>query len=232
MRFLPLALAFTVAFAACSKPETQAPAATAQSGASAKAEKDLVAYRQLVAANSVELAASIGRDIVTRYPGTPAATEVQQTLPAMEAKAKEITDTKRLAALWMYQSGPASSGQQHVSSIYSTTPATEPERVRLLLRRHTEWGQSVYLHGDKNGFECATPCRIAIKFDDAAEQWTGEIPSGGEPAIFVVDDQKFIDRMAHAKRVQFDVKRQGIGPQTLVFEVGGFDPAKWPSFTD
>jgi len=231
MRLTHLAAACLVALgAACSKPQQPAQnAQAAQSATDARAQKDLVAYQQLVAANSVELAASIGRGIVTQYPGSAAATEVQKTLPNIEAQAKDISEKKRMTALWMYQSGDASSGKQHVASIYSTTPATEPERVRLLLRRHNEWGQSVYLHGDQNGFECASPCKIAIKFDDTAEQWTGEIPSGGENAIFVKDDQKFLDRIQGVKRVQFDVKRKGIGPQTLVCEIGGFDPSKWPS---
>lgn len=222
-------LAPLLALAACNQKPAANPQQAAAAAQDAKAAKDLAAYRQLVQANSVELAASIGRDIVKRHPGTTAATEVQQTLPAMEAKAKEIGDAKRVAALWMYQSGAGSDGgAQHVASIYSTTPANEPERVRLLLRRHADWGQSVYLHGGANGFDCASPCKVSIKFDDKPETWAGEIPSGGENAMFVDDDQKFIDRLRQVHKVIFDVKREGMGPQTLVFETSGFDPNKWP----
>lgn len=86
----------------------------------------------------------------------------------------------------------------------------------------------MYLHGGDNGFECGSPCRIAIRFDDgAAENWVGEIPSGGENAIFVEEDEKFA-RIRGVKKIAFDVKREGMG-RHAVFETGGYDAAKWPA---
>src|SRR5688500_986034 len=70
-----LALAFATG---CSKSTEQDPAARK---AGNKAKKELTAYKELVAANNFELAASVGRDLVKNYPDSPAAAEVGKTLP-------------------------------------------------------------------------------------------------------------------------------------------------------
>ena len=46
-------------------------------------------------------------------------------------------------------------------------------------------------------------------------------------AVFIEDDKDFLARMDAAQRVAFEVERKGAGPQTVVFEVGGYDASKW-----
>ena len=117
----------------------------------------------------------------------------------------------RTAALWSYQSGVQSGGEQHTASMYSLEPAGSLQ-VRLILRRHADWGQSVYLHGGQQGFTCGKPCTIAMQFDEAAPlKLEASIPEGGEPAIFIEDDKAFLGRMAGAKKVTFQVDRKGFG---------------------
>jgi hypothetical protein len=227
MRRYFIGLAFLV-LAACSGADREAQQrAQAQAAAEAAAAKDASAYRELVAAQSWELAQSIGREVVRKYPASAAAAEVKKTLPEVDTKANALVEGRRLAALWAYQSGEQSGGEQHTASMYSLEPSGT-QQVRLILRRHADWGQSVYLHGGTQGFTCGKPCTVAVQFDDAAPaKLEASIPEGGEPAVFIEDDKAFLARMDAAQRVTFQVDRKGFGKQKVVFEVGGYDASKW-----
>jgi hypothetical protein len=53
-------------------------------------------------------------------------------------------------------------------------------------------------------------------------------PSTGEPALMIRDDNGFIAMLRKAKKITLDVTLvDGEKKQSLVYEVGGFDPAKW-----
>jgi len=47
--------------------------------------------------------------------------------------------------------------------------------------------------------------------------------------MFITDDRGFIAKMAKAQKVTMDVVLKNKGNQTLVFEVGGYDPEKFVS---
>jgi hypothetical protein len=214
--------------AACSDKNASqpAPAATAQPAANAQAAKSLEMYRQLLQSGSYELAGPIGQEVVAKYPGSPEAKEVQETLTDTLAKAEAITTRRRLEKLWIYQSGKESGGDQTTASIYNSQPAGD--RVRLILRRHSQWGQSVYLFGSGKGFECGKSCTITTRFDDAPPQkLKAYAPETGEPAIFISDDKAFITKMDNAEKVSFDVTPKGKAPETLVYEVGGYAADKF-----
>lgn len=221
-------LGFALWLAGCSGAEREAKQrAQAQAAVEAAAAKDASAYEGLVAAQSWELAQSIGREVVRKYPQSGAAVKVKQSLADVDAKANALVDARRLAALWSYQSGTQSGGEQHTASMYSGEPSGT-QQVRLILRRHAAWGQSVYLHGGAQGFKCGTPCVAVVRFDDATPvRLEASIPEGGEPAIFVEADKDFLARMDAARRVAFEIERAGAGPQQIVFEVGGYDATKW-----
>jgi hypothetical protein len=226
MQRFAMVLCAALALAACDRGPT--PEQRRAAAAQARAAKDLDAYRQLVAAGSYELAYSQGQNLLATYPNSPIAAEVAKTFPDVEAKAKGAIDARRLANLWMYQQGTEQGGTQHVASIYSSVPGG-PDQVRLLLRQHSAWGRSAYLFAGGAGFDCPAPCRLRIRFDDApASDWAGEIPSTGEPAVFIVDDERFVAKLAAAKTITIDAVRKDRGPVALTFEVGGFDGAKWP----
>lgn len=217
--------------AACSGNDTSAPVATtaapSQTVDRAQAAKSIDMYNELLQSKSYELAAPIGQEIVTKYPGTSEAKEVQQTLVDTVAKANAITARRRLERLWIYQTGKESGGDQSTASIYSSGPASS-DRTRLVLRRHSAWGQSVYLFGSGKGFACESACAVAVSFDDApAQRMKAHLPETGEPAIFISDDRGFIAKMNKAQKVSIDVLLKGKGKQTLVFEVGGYDLDKF-----
>ena len=202
-------------------PVAVAPAANGQ------AAKSLQMYRQLVKSGSYELAGPIGQEIVAKYPGSPEANEVQETLADTRSRRPTaITTRRRLERLWIYQSGKESGGDQVTASIYNSQPVAD--RVRLVLRRHSQWGQSAYLFGSGKGFECGKSCTIAVRFDEAApEKIKAHLPETGEPAIFISDDRAFIAKMGKAQKISFDVTPKGKTPETLVFEVGGYAADKF-----
>lgn len=221
-----LVVALALALGACQQ-QSAAPAAAPAAG-DAKLANDLAAYRALRDKQSYELAASIGQDIVSRAPGSAAAAEVQQTLAEVSGKAQAAHATKRLAALWIYQTGVESGGAQSTASIYSSTPGSEAERVDLILRRHADWGNSAYLFGHPPGFECGESCEVQATFDDAEPiKLKAYSPETGEPALMIKDEAAFIDALAKAQKLQLEIVAKGKGPQTLVYEVGGYDASKF-----
>lgn len=222
------AVAGGLLLAACSQGGAPAPDA-AQQAAQAKdaaANRNLDAYRELLRIKNDEMAVSMGQDIVRRYPDSAAAKEVQQTLPEIEKRWKTVSTQRRLAALWQYQTAPMAGGTQSTASIYNSAPTDT--RVRLVLRRHTSWGQSAFLFSDAHGFVCRATCTIKTKFDDTTRDIKAYAPSTGEPALMIKDDQAFIAQLKKAKTITFNVTMQdGEKKVALVYEVGGFVPDQW-----
>lgn len=229
-RLVPLALCAAWLLAGCS-PQGGAPAPTAEQQQAqtqaADAARNLDTYRQLLRIGNDEMAVSMGKDIVKRFPDSDAAKEVQKTLPAIEQRYTVASEKRRLAGLWLYQVAPMAGGTQSTASIENSQPAGG-ERVRLVLRRHTEWGQSVFLYGSKPGFVCRGNCTITTRFDDKSVPVKAFAPSTGEPALMIRDDSAFIAQLRKAKKISMDVTLvDGEKKQTLVYEVAAFDPAKW-----
>ena len=224
---IAVSLLLFVAFAAGCSKSPQKDAATVR--AENKAKKELVTYQQLVAADNVELAVSVGRDLVKRFPDSPIASEVNKTLPGLEAKAKALENGKRAAGAWKYTTTDEGDVMQHIASLYTQKPPAAPQRVALTLRRHAELGQQVFLDGEKDGFECSAPCTLSVWFDNGQrEAWTGELPPGAGPKLFVKDDANFVQKLDAANLVTMSVRRKNQGLQTLVFDVSGFNPKRWP----
>ncbi len=156
IKFAACTLTLVIGLSACERgptPEQQRAAAERAlvAKAQARAAKELDTYRQLVAAGNYELAAALGKRLLSIYPNSSISVEVQKTLADVEAKATAATDTRRLPRLWMYQADVESGGKQTTASIFSSQPSGA-EQVRLLLRKHSDWGQSVYVYAAGKGF--------------------------------------------------------------------------------
>ena len=227
-RYAVMAFCAAWMLAGCSQ-QGSAPTAEQQQAQAqaADAARNLDTYRQLLRIGNDEMAVSMGRDIVKRFPDSDAAKEVQKTLPAIEKRYTEASEKSRLARLWLYQVAPMAGGTQSTATIENSQPAGG-DRVRLVLRRHTSWGQSAFLYGSKPGFVCRGNCTIATTVDGKPVRIKAFAPSTGEPALMIRDDQAFIAMLRKAKKIGMDVTLvDGEKKQTLVYEVGGFDPAKW-----
>jgi len=228
LRSAAIALGAALALAGCSQSGDQTQASQqAQAPADDSADK-LNTYRQLQRIGNDEMAVTMGKEIVSRYPNSDAAKEVQQSLPAIEQRYKENSEKNRLAGLWLYQVSPMAGGTQSTATIYTSQPAGD-DRVRLVLRRHTEWGQNAFLfNGGPHGFVCKGVCSIKATFDGKPGAISAFAPSTGEPALLFKDDKGFIAQLEKAKKITMDVTLQdGEKKVTLVFETGGFDPSKW-----
>lgn len=214
--------------AACSQTDKPAtPAVSPQDAQAAQAKQKLKLYQQMLADHRDDLAAPIGEAIVRDYPGTPEAAEVHKTLPGIQAAARNRAEHDRLARLWSYQTGMQSGGREISASIASSEPSGD-RAVRLILRRHSQWGQSVYLFGSGRGFQCKNLCSVPMRLDGKPQKWKAYLPKTGEPALFIKNDAQFIKAIGNAKLIEMDVDTRDHGRETLKFEVGGYDPAKFP----
>ena len=223
-RYAMMAFCAAALLAGCSQeggaPAPDAAQQQAQSQAT-DAARNLDTYRQLLRIHNDEMAVSMGKDIVKRFPNSDAAKEVQQTLPEIEKRYAEASEKYRLTSLWLYQVSPMAGGTQSTATIANGG-------VQLVLRKHTSWGQSVFLYGNKPGFVCRGNCAIASTVDGKPMRIMAFAPPTGEPALMIRDDKAFIAMLQKAKKITLDVTlADGEKKQTLVYEVGGFDPAKW-----
>ena len=144
------------------------------------------------------------------------------------AKAEET----RLKGLWAYHDGEDKHAGGRVRSAYlysSNTlgpaePGKEAPRARLVLRRHPQWGDDVYLLTDRGHFACPSPCTVTAQFDDAPPvTYPGKLPETGEPAMFVEDFVAIVSAIPGAKKVRFTVTLDDGSSHTPEFELGGYD---------
>lgn len=224
--------ALVLLLAACSRtpsPTPQQQAAQRRAQVEAQAQSKLSMYKRLLQLKNYPLAVPIGQEIEQNYPHTKAAAEVRKSLPGIQAKAKAQSEKRRLTDMWTYQVAPMEGGTQSTATIESNPP-TGPGQVQLVLRRHSKWGQSIYLYAqDKGGFVCKGQCDIVMHVDGKRHVIKGYRPNGGEPALFITKDKAFLHTLEHAKKITMDVTLKNQGKETLVYEVGGFDPSQWKS---
>jgi hypothetical protein len=239
---LASALILSATLAACSSsapPAAPLPKPAAAPNTDAAAAKELVLYDQMRASQSWDLAVSLGDEITQKYPASPAAAQVKQTVDEVRAKATAQRESRRMARLWAYAAVAEAGGTQYTAAVESKEPlraaasAKDAERIRLVLRDHPKWGRSVYLLLDNAKFDCSKGCAtLPVRFDDAPPQrMKATIPPTGEPALFIDDDKAFIAKMLKAKTVSIDATLKGEGAKTFVFEVGGYDATKLPAAT-
>lgn len=219
---------------ACNRPEqpsapTPEALAAAKAQQEAKAEQHYAMYEEMLKADNAELALPLGDELLKLYPDSAAAARIRPDIESLRTKAVTEGESRRLGRLWTYQTAPMAGGQQSTASIYqSSDGGANGEQVRLVFRRHSDWGQSVFLYGNEPGFSCAKNCRITMKFDGGTSMnMEGSIPPTGEPAIFIEEDKAFIAQAEKSKTVDIEVTEKGKPPRTLHYEVGGFDADKF-----
>lgn len=228
---LPMVLATVLLLGACS--QSSSPASSSRGSAQQqdpRSQEDLKLYQDLRAKGSYELAAPIGEGVIARAPDSPAAAEIRKTLADSQAKAKHINNTRRVQNLWLYQSGEESGGRQNTATLYPSRPADAHQRIKLILRRHSNWGQSAYLYdGDNQGFVCKGTCRLPLKVDGKdAKPLKASLPDTKDPAMFIDNDKRLLKLLESARTLDITVDVKGTGKRSLYFEVSGFDPERWP----
>ena len=233
--FLILMVATLVACSATPPPVDAAQAAqVAASAREAKATQDLALYEQMRSANKNDLAAQLGKELLAKYPDSAAAAKVKESIEQVNNGAQAEKETQRIARLWTYNTAPEAGGTQYSAYVYAKDEVSaggKTQRLRLVLRQHPSWGQSVYLLLDAGGFQCGTDCSAGVRFDDQPTQrMATTIPPTGEPAIFIDDNKGFIAHLAKARWVHIDTQLKGAAAKhTVSFDVAGFDTARMPN---
>lgn len=209
--------------------------AQAQARREAEAQKQYQDYQQLLAAGRRDLALNLAEHLLKTYPESAPAARLQDEIAALRSEVEQARETRRLAELWVYHDDEDAEAGGRVRSAYifarapigpAEAGATAPQ-ARLVLRRHPQWGDDAYLLSERGPFSCGSPCRLDVRFDDGpARSVPGEIPPTGEPAIFVRDFAGFIRDLPEAQTLSIQARLKDGGAQTLLFEVGGYDPAR------
>lgn len=229
--------ALMVALAGCG--DGAPPPPTLEEQTEAQAAEAAALYQQLRQLGRMEQAELAGRNVLEKYPDSAAAAEVRQTYEALRSEVEQTRETGRLAGLWVYHAVPEGDGSVNTATIQrSGDPAIDPaepdadlgEGVRLVLRRHPEWGQAVYLLIANGDFDCAEEgCTASVAFDQAeASDWEATVSREGPlPALFIEDDEPFIEALQQAATVHIEAPLAAEPARALHFEVGGFDRAAW-----
>ncbi len=219
----------TVLLAACSgqpSPTPEQQQASQKAANEAAANEKLGMFKQMMDMGRKDLAASIGDEIVTRYPDSKAAAEVGKQLPKLKADVQADAESSRLANLWLYQVSPMAGGTQSTATIGNSGP--DDIKANLILRRHSDWGTSAYLYADQEkGFVCKGECTVRVQFDGKEHAFKAVTPDDGRPALMFRHEKDFIQRLEKAGKVSVPVTIQGKGKQVLVYETGGFNAEKW-----
>lgn len=235
-RWLIVLIALLVtALAGCEPVPTEADKqAKMQARIEAEAEKQYANFEQLLAAGRADLALNIADHVLKNYPKTPAADKFRAKAEPLRAQIMAEREARRLAESWVYhdEEDEEAGGRVRTAYIFAKDPIGPSEagkqapRARLVLRRHPQWGDDVYLLSERGPFSCSTPCQLSVQFDDdQARTVAGEIPETGEHAIFVKDYAYFVQNLPNAENVRIEVTLEDGGAQTVNFEVGGYDPA-------
>lgn len=228
---LPLA---AVLLAACGDPEAARQAAAAQAAArlEAQANAAMAQFQAVKQSGKEELSYAFAQDLISRYPNSSAARTLQTELPALKVAAEKVAEQRRLESLWTYH---AVEDQEFKGTVYTayihgsmTGAGAQAPDIRLVLRRHPSWGQSVYLLIERDDFACQNECRVPLSADGAAAQQTlisraeGNIP----PAVFLEDDAKALAAVDAAREIVLSLPLASGRTLDVRFEVGAFDLSK------
>lgn len=186
-------------------------------------------FEEARAAGRGQLARAYAEDIRKKYPGSPAAAQVQLAMAEVTAMADAEREVTRLANLWIYHQVNEQKGPVFTAFMYESdsTAMDRDARPKLVLRQHPEWGRNVYLLFPGGHFTCGARCKVQIAFDDAAAKpFEASQPEGApEPAMFVEEAKRFLEALPDAHWVTLTMPVRG-GNKTFRFEVAGLDIAR------
>lgn len=233
-----LLLAVTLALAACKPAEDPKAAAAAKAATDEKAAEDMAkSFEAAVALNKWDVARAHGDVLTAQYPNSQAAARIKAQYEVAKVEAVKALETRRLAALWSYQTQPVlSGGEQRSAALYAKdhidTDGGGPREVRLIFRDHPEWGRSSYLVLQAGDFDCYGGCKVKLKVDDAAPKpVAASRPKTDEATAMFIEDERMLWRTVRgAKTIAIEFPVKAGGKRTAVFEVGGLDPGKLPKW--
>ena len=225
-----LAVALCAATSACSDPEA---ARRAQEAAAAQREAAAAAalteVRDARTSQRPELAHVYAEKLLQQYPGSRAANELAAEMTAIRAAADAAREHSRLEKLWVYHAveDKKARGTVYTAYLNGETDAVEAPTLRLVLRRHPEWGQDTFLQMENGDFACKGDCPTQLQFDAKAERFPLSRADGAPvPTLFIDDDKRLLARVDAAKTLQFTLPVSDRRSITWRFELAGFDSSR------
>lgn len=222
-----LSTALLLGLAACGKDEPPAP--TPEQRAEQMANAGLQRVHVARDEGRHQAAFIYAEEILQRYPDSAAASRLRGEVDALRDAADGEREERRLAEMWTYHAVEDAAGTVYTAYIYGQPVAGPAPEVRLVLRRHPEWGQNSYLLiGDDADFACEGECKAELAFDGAdAEPFVISRAKGVEPpAVFLEEDQRVLERIDRARELELRVDLRGGRPTGYRFELAGFDPER------
>jgi len=229
-----LAASIALTLVACGPSEQERQQAAQQQAAlaaEAQAAEQYALYEQARTDGNWEIALSYAEFIRQTYPDSSVARQVEATYEEVHEQATAIRETRRLEALWVYHLVEEDGAMSRTAYIYSEAPGRGMAPVRLVLRAHPEWGDSVYLlpEGETPRFSCDNPCEVQVRFDDAdARDFEAVVSEPTENhAMFIDDFDAFVSGLEDASRVVVTTDTEDGEGVDLAYEVGGFSMARF-----
>lgn len=231
-----LAASIALTLVACGPSEEERRQAAQQQAiqaSEAQAAEQYALYEEARAEGNWEVALSLADFIRQTYPDTSVAGQLEPTFGEVSEQAAAIRETRRLEGLWVYHAVEEDGAMSRTAYIYSEAPGRGIAPVRLVLRAHPEWGDSVYLlpEGETPRFSCENPCEVQVRFDDADSRDFEAVVS--EPtenhAMFIDDFDAFLAGMDEAQRVVVTTDTEDGEGVELAYEVAGFDLTRFQS---
>ena len=228
---LILLLGAIVTTAACTdfEAERQAAAARAKAQAESVANQGSAQVRQALAAGQAERAYALAKQVAEQFPDTAAGKQLATTLPALAKEAERVAEKRRLDSLWTYHAIDDDEAGGTVYTAYISGEQMDdsaPAAVRLVLRRHPSWGQSVYLLMDSGGdFACAEECRMPEKIDggEARSIVVSRAKDNVPPALFIENDVEAAGTLLSAREIVLTIAHADGRNIDYRFEVSALD---------
>lgn len=220
-----------LALGACTdfEAERQAAAARAKAQAETVANQGSMQVKQALAAGEAERAYALARQVAEQFPDTAAGKQLATTLPALAKEAERVAEKRRLDSLWTYH---AVDDEEAGGTVYTAYISGEqmdesaPTGVRLVLRRHPAWGQSVYLLMDSGGdFACADECQMpqSVNGGEARTILVSRAKDNVPPALFIEDDVAAAKTILGAKEIVLTIAHADGRNIDIRFEVSALD---------
>lgn len=231
-----LAASIALTLAACGPSEEERRQAAEQQAAQAseaQAAEQYRLYEQARAEENWEVALSLAEFIRQTHPETRVAGELEASYAEVAEQAAGIRESRRLEGLWVYHAVEEDGAMSRTAYIYSEAPGRGIAPVRLVLRSHPEWGDSVYLlpEGETPRFSCENPCEVQVRFDDGeAGDFEAVVSEPTENhAMFIDDFDAFLAGMDAAGRVVVATDTEDGEGIELAYEVAGFSLDRFES---
>jgi hypothetical protein len=175
-----------------------------------------------------EAAEVYAAEIITRFPASPEAAALREQWSSLRAEADERRAARRRAELWRYNAADNPRGLELLAELSSELQGDAPT-VRLVLRRHPRFGQSVYLLIEREAdFACERSCVLQVTFGRSAAQpfAARRALDNVPPALFLRDDQGFIVALEAADEIRVELALASGERVSYRFDVGGYRPER------